>query len=369
MESIAYNLKKTLNSILTIRMIKRHKTKVINIGDIKIGGSNPIVVQSMCNTDTSDVPATVRQINDLEAAGCELVRVAVLDMKAAKALSLIKKRIKIPLVADIHFDYNLALESIRQGVDKIRINPGNIGSAERTKKVAAAAQAKGVPIRIGVNSGSLEQEIIDKYHGPSPQGMVESALRHIKILESLKFYDIVISIKATDVLTMIEAHRLLAEKVNYPVHLGVTEAGLPWAGTIKSAVGIGGLLYQGIGDTIRVSLTGDPLEEVKVAWEILKALKLRQRDRTIISCPTCGRTKIDLITLAKKIDDATRTIKKPITIAVMGCAVNGPGEAREADIGVAGAVGKGIIFKKGKIIATVDEAEILPRLMKEIESL
>ncbi len=350
-------------------MIKRNKTKVIQIGNIKIGGDNPIAIQSMCNTDTHDVKATVQQIKSLEEAGCEIVRVAVLDMAAAQALGEIKKQISIPLVADIHFDFNLALEAIKQGVDKIRINPGNIGSRDRTEKVVKAAKAKGIPIRIGINSGSIEQRLIDKYHGPTAEGMVESALGHVKILEDLDFHDIVISLKATDVQTMVKAHQLLTQKVDYPNHLGVTESGLPWSGTIKSTAGLSILLHQGIGDTMRVSLTSDPVEEVRVAWEILKHLGIRQCDRTIISCPTCGRTKIDLITLTKKVDEATKDIKKPIKIAVMGCAVNGPGEAREADIGVAGAVGKGIIFKKGKVIATVDESEILPRLLEEIEGL
>ncbi|MBU0707189.1 flavodoxin-dependent (E)-4-hydroxy-3-methylbut-2-enyl-diphosphate synthase [Patescibacteria group bacterium] len=350
-------------------MIKRRQTKEVKVGNIKIGAKNPIIIQSMCNTDTRDSEATIRQIGELQVAGCELVRVAVPDMKAARALGEIKKHISIPLVADIHFDYNLALEAINQGVDKIRINPGNIGSKDRVKQVVQSAKDKSIPIRIGVNSGSLEKEILKKHGGPTAEGMVESALGHVKILEDLDFKDIIIAIKATDVLTMVEAHQLLATKVNYPHHLGVTEAGLPWAGTIKSSVGIGSLLTQGIGDTIRVSLTGDPVEEVKVGWEILKSLNLRERGRKFISCPTCGRTEIDLVSLAKKVDTATQDIDKPITIAVMGCAVNGPGEAREADIGVAGAGNKGIIFKKGKVIATVSEAEILPRLLKEIDSL
>lgn len=350
-------------------IIQRKPTKEVKIGSIKIGADNPIAVQSMCKTDTRDVEATVRQIKKLEQAGCEIVRVAVLDMEAAGALGEIKKQISIPLVADIHFDYRLALEAIKQGVDKIRINPGNIGARDRVETVVRSAKEKRIPIRIGVNSGSVPQDLINKYSGPTPEGMIEAALREIAILEELDFHDIVISLKATDVLTMISAYRLMAEKVNYPLHLGVTEAGLPWAGTIKSTAGLAVLLAQGIGDTIRVSLTGDPVEEVKVGWEILKSLKLRQRGRTLISCPTCGRTQIDLVGLAKKIDEATAHITKPIMIAVMGCPVNGPGEAREADIGVAGTVGAGIIFKKGKVIATVPEAEILPRLLKEIEGL
>ncbi|MDD5342426.1 MAG: flavodoxin-dependent (E)-4-hydroxy-3-methylbut-2-enyl-diphosphate synthase [Patescibacteria group bacterium] len=352
-----------------LSQIKRRHTKVVKIGRVKIGGSNPIAIQSMCKTDTHDVDATINQIKNLERAGCEIIRVAVLDMAAARVLGRIKQAISLPLVADIHFDFRLALEAIKQGVDKIRINPGNIGARDRVEAVVKAARAKHVPIRIGVNSGSIPADILKKNNGPTPAGMVEAALREIKILEELDFHDIVISLKATDVLTMTQAHRLLSRKVDYPQHLGVTEAGLPWTGTIKSTAGLAILLNEGIGDTIRVSLTGDPVEEVRVAWEILKSLRLREHGRTIISCPTCGRTQIDLIGLAKKIDAATARITKPITIAVMGCPVNGPGEAREADIGVAGTIGQGIIFKKGKIIATVPEAEILPRLLKEIETL
>lgn len=349
--------------------IKKRPTNEVRIGSLTIGGDNPIAVQSMCNSDTHDVAATVAQIKQLTEAGCEIVRVAVLDLSAAEKLGQIKKNISIPLVADIHFDYQLAREAIRQGVDKVRINPGNIGSRERVEAVVRAAKERNIPIRIGVNSGSIPNDLIEKYHGPTPAGMVEAASREIKILEDLDFTNIVVSLKATDVLTMIQAYRLMAEKFEYPLHLGVTEAGLPWSGTIKSTAGLSVLLAEGIGDTIRVSLTGDPVEEVRVGWEILKSLQLRQRGRTLISCPTCGRTRIDLIGLAKKVEAATAHITKPITIAVMGCAVNGPGEAREADIGVAGTVSAGLIFKKGKVIATVPEAEILPRLMKEIESL
>ncbi|MFA5107214.1 MAG: flavodoxin-dependent (E)-4-hydroxy-3-methylbut-2-enyl-diphosphate synthase [Patescibacteria group bacterium] len=349
--------------------IQKRLIKEVRIGDLAIGGHNPIAVQSMCTTDTHDVAATVAQIKQLAEAGCEIVRLAVLDLPAARALGPIKKAISIPLVADIHFDYRLALEAIRQGVDKVRINPGNIGARERVEAVVAAAKKRGISIRIGVNSGSIPNDLIEKYHGPTPAGMVEAASREIKILEDLDFTDIVISLKATDVLTMIQAYRLMAEKSQYPLHLGVTEAGLPWSGTIKSTAGLAVLLADGIGDTIRVSLTSDPVEEVRVGWEILKSLKLRQRGRTLISCPTCGRTRIDLIGLAKKVEAATAHLTKPITIAVMGCAVNGPGEAREADIGVAGTIGAGLIFKKGKVIATVPEGDILPRLLKEIETL
>ncbi len=346
------------------------KTKVIKIGQKKIGGNNPVLVQSMCNTDTRDIRATVKQIKLLEKAGCEIIRVAVLDMKAAKAIKKIKQQINIPLVADIHFDYLLALEAIKQGVDKIRINPGNIGSKENLRKVVEACKKKRIPIRVGVNSGSLEQSILKKYKmRVTPKGLVESALKNIRILEKMNFKDIVISIKSTNVSHMIEAYQMLARKVKYPLHLGVTEAGPPSVGIIKSSVGIGTLLAEGIGDTIRVSLTGDTSEEVRVAWEILKSLKLRKRGREIISCPTCGRTQINLIKLANQVEKATEDIKKPITIAVMGCAVNGPGEAREADIGVAGGKNIGIIFRKGKIIKTVKEKDILKSLLKEINKI
>ncbi|MFA5070573.1 MAG: flavodoxin-dependent (E)-4-hydroxy-3-methylbut-2-enyl-diphosphate synthase [Patescibacteria group bacterium] len=346
------------------------KTKVIKIGNRKIGGLNPILVQSMCSTDTHNVSATAKQINSLEKEGCEIVRVAVLDMAAAKVLGRIKKQINIPLVADIHFDFRLALESIKQGVDKIRINPGNIGGEERLAAVVLAAKKEGIPIRVGVNSGSLEQEILKRDYGHvTAKGLVDSALRNIRLLEKFNFKNIVISIKSTDVPQTIEAYGLLSQKVDYPLHIGITEAGPLFSGTIKSAVGLGSLLASGIGGTIRVSLTADPIEEVRVAWEILKALDLRKRGREIISCPTCGRTQIDLISLAKKVEKATKDVKKPIKIAVMGCAVNGPGEAREADIGVAGGKGIGIIFRKGKIIKTVKEKEILVSLLNEIKKL
>ena len=350
-------------------MITRQKTKKISISDVAIGGNAPVVIQSMCNTDTRDVPATVKQIKQLEEAGCELIRIAIPDMTAAKAVGAIKKQINIPLVVDIHFDYKLALECANQGADKLRINPGNIGSEEKVKAVVDKAKEKKLPIRIGVNSGSLEKDILAKHGGKvTATGMVESALRHIKILEDLKFYDTVISLKASDVPRTIEAYQLLSEKVDYPLHVGITEAGTSWTGTIKSAVGIGSLLAQGIGDTIRVSLTADPVEEVRVGWEILKSLGLRQRGVEITSCPTCGRTEIDLIKLAQEVEQKTAHIDKPLKIAVMGCVVNGPGEAREADIGVAGGQGQGIIFSKGKIIKTVKEQDIVEELMKEIES-
>lgn len=351
-------------------MIKRRKTREVKIGKIKIGGSNPIAVQSMCNTDTRNVKATVKQIYELEEVGCEIIRVAVPDMEAAEALGRIKKQIHIPLVADIHFDYRLALEAIKQGVDKVRINPGNIGSREKTEAVVKAVKKRKIPIRIGINVGSLEKDILAKYKGKAtPEGMVESAARHIKILENLDFGDIVISLKASDVPRTIEAYQLFSKKYDYPLHLGITEAGTIWSGSIKSAVGIGSLLTQGIGDTIRVSLTGSVNEEVRVGFEILKSLGLREYGPILISCPTCGRTEIDLVSLAKRVEKAIAKIKKPLKVAVMGCVVNGPGEAREADIGVAGGKGRGVIFVKGKIIKTVPEKEILPTLLEEIDKI
>ncbi|MBU0648092.1 flavodoxin-dependent (E)-4-hydroxy-3-methylbut-2-enyl-diphosphate synthase [Patescibacteria group bacterium] len=349
-------------------MIRRKKTKKIQIGSIAIGGRALITVQSMCTTKTHDVAATVKQIKGLQAAGCEIIRVAVPNMEAAKVLNKIKSQIKIPLVADIHFDYRLALEAIKQGVDKVRINPGNIGSEDRVKAVVEAAKRKKIPIRIGVNSGSLQKDILEKYnYKVTAKGLVESALREVKILEKFKFTNIVIAIKSSDVMQTIEANTMLSKKVKYPLHLGVTEAGTPFTGMTKSAIGLGTLLFNGIGDTIRVSLTADPVEEVKAGWEILKALDIRQRGPKIISCPTCGRTEINLINLANQVEEAVKGIKQPIKIAVMGCVVNGPGEAREADIGVAGGVGCGAIFKKGKVIKTVKEKEILSALLEEID--
>ncbi|MBU0612526.1 flavodoxin-dependent (E)-4-hydroxy-3-methylbut-2-enyl-diphosphate synthase [Patescibacteria group bacterium] len=349
---------------------QRRKAKTVQIGDKAIGGQNPVLVQSMCNTKTTDVEKTVKQINDLTKAGCEIIRVAVPNILAAKSLGKIKKQIAIPLVADIHFDYRLALEALEQGVDKLRINPGNIGSKEKTEAVVKVAKNKGVPIRIGVNSGSLPQDILEKNEMQvTPEGMVEAALRHVEILEKLKFKDTIVSLKAPDAPRMIEAYRLFAKETDYPMHLGVTEAGLKFVGTIQSSIGIGTLLAEGIGDTIRVSLTDEPVEEVKVGWEILKSLDLRQRGRKLISCPTCGRTQIDLIKLAKQVEEATRGIKKNIKVAVMGCVVNGPGEAREADIGVTGGRGVGIIFKKDKILKTVPEDKIIETLLEEIEKL
>jgi len=344
------------------------QTREVQIGNLKIGGGNPIRIQSMCNTDTRDAVTTIKQILDLENAGCEIIRVAVPDMAAAKAIKDIKKNIHIPLVADIHFDYKLALESIKNGVDKVRINPGNIGSDENVKKVVDACKDKNIPIRIGINTGSLEKEAEVKY-GRTAQAMVESALKHIQILEKLNFHNIVISMKASDIQRTVEAYRLLSEKVDYPLHLGITEAGTLNIGTVKSSVGLGIMLFEGLGDTIRVSLTGDPLEEVRVGWEILKSLKLRNRGVNLISCPTCGRTEIDLIGLANQVEKALLSVNKPITVAVMGCVVNGPGEAKEADIGVAGGHHQGVIFKKGQIICTVPEDQILSQLLSEIEKL
>ena len=349
--------------------VKRRKTREINIGGVKIGGDNPIAIQSMCNTDTRDVKATVDQIKRLEKAGCEIIRVAVPDMEAAECIRDIKKSIDIPLVADIHFDYRLALRCMENGIDKIRINPGNIGSADRVKQVADMAKRNGIPIRIGVNSGSLEKNLVEKYGGVTPQGLVESALGHIKLLEENDFYDIAVSIKASNVPFSVEVYELLSDTVDYPLHVGITEAGTVWGGTVKSAVGIGAILSRGIGDTIRVSLTGDPVEEIYAAKEILKSLELRKFGVEFISCPTCGRTSIDLIKIANEVEERVRNIDKNIKVAVMGCAVNGPGEAREADIGIAGGHGEGLIFKKGQILRKVPEDRLVEELLKEIELL
>ena len=335
--------------------MERKLTREVKIGSLKMGGTNPIIIQSMCNTDTRDVEATVAQILALEKAGCELVRVAIPDMAAADAVGEIKKRIHIPLVADIHFDYRLALRVMELGIDKVRINPGNIGDEARIKQVVDMAKEKQIPIRIGVNSGSLEKEL------------VESAMKHVHILEKFGFYDIVVSIKASDVPFSIEAYRLLSEAIPYPIHVGITEAGTPYAGTIKSAVGIGTILAMGIGDTIRVSLTGDPIEEIRAAKEILKSLGLRQFGVTFVSCPTCGRTEIDLISIANEVEEKCRSIQKNIKVAVMGCVVNGPGEAKEADLGIAGGKGVGLVFKKGEIVRKVSEDKLVAALMEEID--
>lgn len=341
-------------------------TRKVRVGNLEIGGKTDVVIQSMTNTDTRDVEATVKQIKELEAEGCELVRVSVLDIEAAKAIKEIKKRVMIPVAADIHFDYKLALESIKSGVDKLRINPGNIGSDENIKKVADAAKANGIPIRIGVNGGSLEKHILEKYGHVTSEAMCESALYHVALLEKFGFEDIIISLKSSNVKIMYDAYMAISKKVNYPLHLGVTEAGSFFQGTVKSSIGIGALLLNNIGDTIRVSLTENPVEEIKVAKQILRVAGIRNEGVEIISCPTCGRTQIDLINLAKTVEKEFGNIKKPIKIAVMGCVVNGPGEAREADLGVAGGNGVGLIFKKGEIIKKVEEKEIINELKKII---
>ncbi len=346
-------------------MINRRKSKEINIGNVKIGNNNPISVQSMCNTDTRDVDATLHQIDELADVGCEIIRLAILNKYAAEAIKDIVKKSPIPVIADIHFDYRLALQCINNGVAGLRLNPGNIGKRENVEKVVSLAKQQKIPIRIGVNAGSLEKNLIDK-DMPLYEKMVMSALSHVKILEDLDFDLIKISLKSSDVLTTIEAYKLLAQKVDYPLHLGLTEAGTLKGGLVKSSIGIGALLAMGIGDTIRVSLTENPVEEVLAGFEILKSLKLRQRGVNFISCPTCGRTQIDLITLAKKVEERFKNLNKNITIATMGCAVNGPGEARHADFGIAGGIGEGYIFKKGEIIAKVPENELLDTLEKVI---
>lgn len=323
----------------------------------------------MTNTDTKDIEKTVNQIRDLQNAGCDIVRVAVLDFEAANAIKGIKREISIPIVADIHFDYRLAIEAIKNGADKIRINPGNIGGDDKLKLVVAAAKDAGIPIRVGVNSGSLEKDILNKYGGVTAEGIVESALKSVSLLEKCGFYDIVVSLKTSNVPLTIESYKLISERVNYPLHVGITEAGTIFSGAIKSSIGIGTLLYMGIGDTIRVSLTGNPLEEVKVGKQILKSLGLSKGGVEIISCPTCGRTKINLIDLAKKVENATASIKEDMKIAVMGCAVNGPGEAKEADIGIAGGIGEGLIFKKGKIIKKVPEDKLFDEFIKELNDI
>lgn len=350
-------------------IFKRRKSRVIKIREREIGGNFPILVQSMTNTDTKDVPATVEQIKRLVSAGCEIVRVAVPDMNAAKKLGKIVEKSEIPLVADIHFDWRLAMESLEQGVDKLRINPGNLAQKDRLRDIVSLAKKRFVPIRIGVNAGSLKKSIIEKFGGVTPQAVFESAFDEIKALENLDFSDIVISLKCFDVPLMIRAHLLLSEKVDYPFHIGVTEAGTAFSGSIRSSAGIGCLLYEGIGDTIRVSLTADPVEEVNVGYEILKSLGLRNRGPVIISCPTCGRTGINLLKLAGQIEAGLIGKKYDIKVAVMGCVVNGPGEARHADIGVAGGKGEGVIFRNGKIIKKVKEDMIVPELMEEINRL
>ncbi|PAB61231.1 flavodoxin-dependent (E)-4-hydroxy-3-methylbut-2-enyl-diphosphate synthase [Anaeromicrobium sediminis] len=349
--------------------IDRKSTKKIKVGEVTIGGDSPILIQSMTNTDTRDVSATVDQINKLIEAGCEIVRIAIPDMEAAKAVKEIKKQVNIPLVADIHFDYRLALECIDNGIDKLRLNPGNIGSVERVEMVVKKAKEKNIPIRIGVNGGSLDKKILDKYGKVTAEALVESALDHVGILEKLNFNDIIISLKASDVKLTLDAYRLMSRKVDYPLHVGVTEAGTIYKGTIKSAIGIGALLLDGIGDTIRVSLTGDPVEEVKVGKEILRSAGIRNFGINIISCPTCGRCQINLIDLAGRIEKKLENIQKPISVAIMGCAVNGPGEAREADIGIAGGSNSALLFKKGEIVGKIDEDKVEEVLLEEISKM
>ena len=350
-------------------MIKTKPTKQIKLGGVKIGGGAPVIVQSMTKTDTRDVPSTVAQIKRLQEAGCEVIRVAVLNSDAAGAIKSIRKKIKIPLIADVHFDHRLALGSIANGADGLRINPGNIGSAQKVREVVSAARDRGVPIRIGVNAGSLEKDLLRKYKHPTAKALVESAGRHIRILEDLKFTAIKVSLKASDVMKTVEAYRLFSKKFRYPVHIGISEAGPAFSGTIKSAVGLGILLSEGIGDTMRVSLTADPVEEVKVAYEILKSLHLREAGPELISCPTCGRCQVDIRGIVNKVEAKLAGVKKPLKVAVMGCVVNGPGEAREADIGIAGGKGMGILFKHGKVVRTLKESELYTVLMREIKKL
>ena len=347
----------------------RNQTKKIKVGSVVIGGGNKIAIQSMTNTKTEQVKDTVKQIHLLEKAGCDIIRVAVPTMKAAEAIKEIKKQIHIPLVADIHFDYQLAIKAVENGADKIRINPGNIGNDDRLKQVVECCKAHGIPIRVGVNSGSLETEVLSKYGKTTAEGLVESAIKNVRRIEEFGFHQIVVSIKSSDIMTSVQAHRLAANQIEYPLHIGITESGTIWSGTIKSSVGLGIILADGIGDTIRVSLTGDPVEEVRVAKKILQSINLLHEEIEFVSCPTCGRTNIDLIQLANEAERRCESIHKPIKVAVMGCAVNGPGEAKEADIGIAGGKGEGIIFKKGKIIRKVKENELLDALLKEIEQL
>ena len=344
----------------------RNQTKEISIGNIKIGGDNPVAIQSMTNTPTENVEATVEQIRRLEAAGCEIIRCAVPTMEAAEALGEIKKRIHIPLVSDIHFDYRLAIASIENGADKIRINPGNIGSADRVKAVVDKAKEYGVPIRVGVNSGSLEKPFLEKYGRVTAAGIVESALDKVRMIEEMGYDNLVVSIKSSDVMMCVEAHELIAKQCPYPLHVGITEAGTVYSGNIKSSVGLGIILHEGIGNTIRVSLTGDPAEEVRTAKMILKTLGLRKGGIEVVSCPTCGRTKINLIALAEQVEKMVEDIPLDIKVAVMGCVVNGPGEAKEADIGIAGGIGEGLLIRKGQIVKKVKEEELLSTLRQEL---
>lgn len=349
--------------------MNRENTRKLMVGNVQIGGQNKVVIQSMCNTKTKDVDATVEQILKLEKAGCEIIRVACLDIEDAKAIKDIKKRIHIPIVADIHFDYKIALEAIKSGVDKVRINPGNIGDETRVKAVVDACKEKHIPIRIGVNGGSLEKDLLEKYKKPTADAMVESAKRHIDILEKLDFKDYMVSLKASNLDLCIEAYEKASETFDCPIHIGITEAGTEFSGTIKSSIGLGWLLRKGIGDTVRVSLSDDPVKEIKVAKEILKDCNLYKRTPTLIACPTCGRTQIDLIPIAKEVEEFLQTIDSDITVAVMGCAVNGPGEAREADIGIAGGIKEGLLFKKGEIIKKVPQEKIVETLKEEIQNM
>ena len=348
---------------------KRRVSRQIHIGNVAIGGGAPVSVQSMTNTDTRDWRSTAGQIRRLEEAGCEIIRVAIPDEQAADVLAMIKKSIRIPLIADIHFDYRLAIRAMRAGADAIRINPGNIGGPEKVKRVIDLARERKIPVRIGVNSGSVEKDLLAKYGHPTHEALVESALRHIRFFEDNDFGLIKISLKSSDVITTIESYRLLAKKTDYPFHLGVTEAGTLVSGAIKSALGIGFLLLEGIGDTLRVSLTAEPEEEMFVAWSILRALKLRDRGVELVSCPTCGRTEIDLIPMVQKAEALLKNVRTPLRVAIMGCVVNGPGEAREADVGIAGGKGSGILFKKGKRVEKVPESELLERLLSELEQM
>jgi len=345
----------------------RETTRVVQIGDRKIGGGNPVLIQSMTNTPTEDVAATVAQILRLEAAGCEIIRCTVPNMEAAKALAEIKKQIHIPLVADIHFDYKMAIAAMENGADKIRINPGNIGGQDKVKAVVDVARERNIPIRVGVNSGSLEKQLVEKYGGVTAEGIVESALDKVAMIENLGYNNLVISIKSSDVLMCVKAHEVLAAQTSYPLHVGITESGTVWSGNIKSSLGLGMILGQGIGDTIRVSLSGDPVEEIKTAKLVLRTLGLRKGGIEVVSCPTCGRTKIDLIGLATKVEEMVADYPLDIKVAVMGCAVNGPGEAKEADIGIAGGIGEGLLIKKGEIIKKIPEKELLSVLKEELD--
>lgn len=350
-------------------MINRRKTRQIKIGDILIGGGAPVVVQSMTNTDTRDIDATIGQIKRLEGAGCEIVRVAVPDKEAAEAVKTIKSSITIPLIGDIHFDYRLALLAIDNGIDALRLNPGNIGDERRIEHVVKAAKERGMPIRIGVNAGSLEEDILKKYGHPTPGAMVESAMRHIRILEGYDFHDIKISLKASNVFTTLNAYRIISKQVEYPLHVGVSEAGPLLSGTVKSSIGIGILLFEGIGDTIRVSLTADPVEEVRVAYEILKALNIRHRGVNIISCPTCGRMEIDIEKIATEVERRLSHITLPLNVSILGCVVNGIGEGKEANVGIAGGRESGLLFRDGKVIRRLNESELVDALIKEVEDI